>query len=132
MTDQRTLKKIIKEQREAITILENAVRLADEFKEKMRENWKVEVAKLEAKIEVANNTLKQARDFIEEIGDDKLSTKDVLSFISTLEEALLIPRNREPNTTEQYADACHQIEKQQKEDVMISVNNPIGKESKQA
>ena len=57
MTDQRTLKKIIKEQREAIAILENAVRLVDEFKEKMRENWKVEVAELEAKIEAANKAL---------------------------------------------------------------------------
>jgi len=51
--------------------------------------------KMEAKIEAANNTLKQARDFIEAIGDDKLSANHVLNLISTLEETLHIPR-KEP------------------------------------
>lgn len=46
MTDQRTLKKIVKDQREAIAALENSVRLADEFKQKMRENWKAEIHSL--------------------------------------------------------------------------------------
>jgi hypothetical protein len=50
MTDQRTLKKIISDQREAIAILENAVGLADKFKETMRANWKTEVAELTAKL----------------------------------------------------------------------------------
>lgn len=47
MTDQRTLKKIIKDQREAIAILENAVKLADEFKKEMRKNWKAEIAEIQ-------------------------------------------------------------------------------------
>jgi hypothetical protein len=40
------------------------------------------------KIAEANNTLKQARDFLEAIDDDKLSANHVLNLISTLEECL--------------------------------------------
>jgi hypothetical protein len=57
--------------------------------------WHQEERELKAKIEAANNILKQARDFIEAIDDDKLSANHVLNFVSTLEEELHIPRNRE-------------------------------------
>lgn len=43
---------------------------------------------LETQIEEAKNTLKQAKDFLETIDDDKLSANHVLNLISTLEEEL--------------------------------------------
>jgi len=39
--------------------------------------------------------------------------------ISDLKKALEIPRNRELNATEQYADACQQIDKQRKEECQV-------------
>ena len=74
-----------------ITTLEtevNAVRQCLEFVKNLS-------AQRFKQIEAANNTLKQARDFIEAIGDDKLSANHVLNLISTLEETLHIPR-KEP------------------------------------
>jgi hypothetical protein len=97
MTDQRTLKKIISEQREAIAILENAVKLADEFKQKMRENWKVEVTEYEAKIEAANKILDENTPVFNEFGHNynTWDVKDIDNFIGALRAALEIPRKEE-------------------------------------
>ena len=62
-----------------------------------RDNAAKKFFEAEDKIEAANNTLKQARDFIETIGEDKMSANHVLQLVSTLEETLHIPRKEEPN-----------------------------------
>lgn len=60
--------------------------------------WNNELADM---IEGANNTLKQARDFLEAIDDDKLSANHVLSLISDLEETLHTPQKKQSNCVDE-------------------------------
>ena len=69
------------------------------------------ISELEAKVEAANKLL--------DAFTYEMDMTEMADLLRNLRTALQIPRNRELNATEQYADACQQIDKQRKEECQV-------------
>jgi len=77
------------------------------------------ISELEAKVEAVNKKLdKEIKEYSNNTMRPAIHDEFII-VLKNIKKSLEIPRNRELNATEQYADACQQIDKQRKEECQV-------------